>query len=150
MSLLFFMFFLDTCINLVKYLQRISINWRYLHQDAGKTYSEISKMRWYWKYLKASIFRHMKMNIGDFAVTKEQSEKTTKATCSTKVKYLTTNQTLARKDGKFFCKKSNDKSRYSTIHYRGDSCQTYVKDWPEVELFSEERNPDQKWPEIET
>ena len=39
---------------MVKYSQRVpldvSINWRYFHQDAGKTYSEISKMRSYWKY----------------------------------------------------------------------------------------------------
>ena len=37
-------------INIVRYLQRVlldvSINWHYLHQDAGKTYSE----RLYWKY----------------------------------------------------------------------------------------------------
>ena len=35
-----FLVFLGTYINLVKYLQRVpldvSINWRYLHQDAGK------------------------------------------------------------------------------------------------------------------
>ena len=35
---------------MVKNLQRVPwnvpINWRYLHQDAGKTYSEISKMRY--------------------------------------------------------------------------------------------------------
>ena len=43
----------------------VSIHWRYLHQDAGKTYSEISKMRSYWKYSKATICRHMKKNIGD-------------------------------------------------------------------------------------
>ena len=38
----FFWYFLDTNINMVKYLQRVSldvsINWRYLHQDAGKTW----------------------------------------------------------------------------------------------------------------
>ena len=36
---------------MLKYLQRVpldvSIKWRYLHQDVGKTYSEISKMRLY-------------------------------------------------------------------------------------------------------
>ena len=39
-----FIVFLDTYINLAKYLRRVtldvSVNWRYLHQDAGKTYSE--------------------------------------------------------------------------------------------------------------
>ena len=30
---------------------------RYLHQDAGKTYSEISNMRSYWMYSKATICR---------------------------------------------------------------------------------------------
>ena len=43
---------------MVKHLQRVpldvSINWRYLHQDARKTYSKILKMGSYWKYLKAS------------------------------------------------------------------------------------------------
>ena len=46
----------------------VSIHWRYLHQDAGKMYSEISKMRSYWKYSKATICRHMKKNIGDLVV----------------------------------------------------------------------------------
>ena len=46
----------------------VSIHWCYLHQDAGKTYSEISKMRSYWKYSKATICRHMKKNIGDLVV----------------------------------------------------------------------------------
>ena len=49
----------------------VSINWRYLHQDAGKTYSEITNMRSYWKYLKATICRHMNKNIGELVVTKE-------------------------------------------------------------------------------
>ena len=72
---MFLFYFLDTYINLVKYLQRVpldvSINWRYLHQDAGKTDSEISDMRSYWKYSKANVYRHMKKNIGDLVVTKE-------------------------------------------------------------------------------
>ena len=42
------MYFLDNYINLVKYLQRVALdvflNWRYLHQDAGQTYSEVSNM----------------------------------------------------------------------------------------------------------
>ena len=67
--------FLDTYINLVKYLQNVStdvsINWCYLLQDAGKTYSEISNVRLYWKYSKATICRHMEKNIGDLLVTKE-------------------------------------------------------------------------------
>ena len=104
---MFLLYFLD--INLVKYLQRVpldvSINWCYLHQDAGKTYSEISNMRSYWKYSKATICRHMKKNIADLAVTKEYSGNATKTICSAKEKYLTTNQALARGDGKLFCKK---------------------------------------------
>ena len=39
---MFLLYFLDTYINMVKYLQKVSldasINWRYLHQDAGKTW----------------------------------------------------------------------------------------------------------------
>ena len=44
---------------MVKYFQKfplaVSINWCYLQQDAGKTYSEISKMGSYWKYSKSTI-----------------------------------------------------------------------------------------------
>ena len=72
---MFLLYFLDTYINLVKYLQRVpldvSINWRYLHQDAGKTYSEISNMRSCWKYSKVTICRHVKKNIGDLVVMRE-------------------------------------------------------------------------------
>ena len=39
---MFLLYFLDTYINMAKYLQKVpldvSINWRYLHQDAGKTW----------------------------------------------------------------------------------------------------------------
>ena len=98
---MFLLYFLDTYINLVKYLQRVlldvSTNWRYLRQDAGKTYSEISKMRSYWKYSKATICRHMKKNIADLVPMKDYSGDTTKTVCSTKEKYLMTNQVLARR-----------------------------------------------------
>ena len=51
-----FLVFLHTYINVTKYLQRVpldvSLNWHYVHQVAGKTYSEILKMRYYWKYQK--------------------------------------------------------------------------------------------------
>ena len=65
-----FFVFLDTYVNIVKNLKSfkefhldVSIYWRYLYQDPGKTYSELSKMRTYWKYVKATICRHMKKNI---------------------------------------------------------------------------------------
>ena len=39
---MFLLYFLDTYINMVKCLQKVlldvSINWRYLYQDAGKTW----------------------------------------------------------------------------------------------------------------
>ena len=43
MILNFLSYFLDTYINMLKYLQRVPldisiINWHYLHQDAGKTW----------------------------------------------------------------------------------------------------------------
>ena len=70
-----FIAFLDAYINMIKNLQRVSldvsINWRYLHQDTGKTYSEISNMRSYWKHSKANTYRYMKKNIGDIVVTKD-------------------------------------------------------------------------------
>ena len=43
---MFLLYFLDTYMNLVKCLQRVpldvSTDWQYLHQDAGKTYSQMS------------------------------------------------------------------------------------------------------------
>ena len=72
------LYFLDTYINLVKYLQNVSldvyINWCYQHQDAGKTYSEISNMRSYLKYSKATICRRMKRNTGDLVVKEKIRE----------------------------------------------------------------------------
>ena len=57
-------------------LQRVplelSIHWRYLHQDARKSCLEITKMRSYGKYSKATICRHMKKSIGDLAVDKRE------------------------------------------------------------------------------
>ena len=51
--LMLLLYFLDTFVNMVRYLQRVpldvSIKWCFLHQDAKKTYSEIPKMRSYWK-----------------------------------------------------------------------------------------------------
>ena len=42
---MFLLYFLDTYINLVKYLQNVSldvyINWCYLHQDAGNIKYEV-------------------------------------------------------------------------------------------------------------
>ena len=62
-------------MNLVKYLHRVkldaSINWHYLHLVAGKTCSEISKMRSYWKNSKSTIRKHMKKNIGDLEVMRK-------------------------------------------------------------------------------
>ena len=134
----FSLYFLNTHINMVKYLQRfqldVSINWRYLHQDAGKIYSWISKMRSYWKYQK-----HPSSGIW---------KRKTKLS-STKEKYLRTTQVLARRDRKLFCKRSNDKSRHSTIYYPGDSfLSSAIKGWPERNSCSEERNLRQKWLEI--
>ena len=50
-----------------------SIDWRYLHEDAGKIYSEILKMRSYCKYSTAVICRHMKKNIGDLEVNLQKN-----------------------------------------------------------------------------
>ena len=58
--------------NVKRGLFDVFINWRYLHQDAEKTYSEISKMRSHWKDSKANSCRYMKKNIGYLLVTKEQ------------------------------------------------------------------------------
>ena len=65
---------------MTKTLQRVplevSIHWRYLHQDAGKTWLEISKMRpSYKKYSKATICRHMKKEIGDLVADQRKYNK---------------------------------------------------------------------------
>lgn len=41
-------------------LLEVSIHWRYLHQDVGKSCLKIAMMRSYGKYSKATLFRHQK------------------------------------------------------------------------------------------
>ena len=43
----------------------VSIHWRYLHQDGHKTWKDISQMKKYSKYSKATICRHMKKSIDE-------------------------------------------------------------------------------------
>ena len=61
---------------MIKNLQRVplevSIHRRYLHQDGGKTWFEISKMKSYGKYCKATICRHMVKNVGDLVPDKRK------------------------------------------------------------------------------
>ena len=60
----------------IKFLQRVplevSIHWRYLHQDGKKDFLEISKMKTYRKYSKATIGRHMVKNNGDLFPDKKK------------------------------------------------------------------------------
>ena len=59
------------------------------------------------------------------------------------------NQVLARREGKLFCKKRvmvKAGIPPSIKNLRN----LQKKNWPERDLFSEQRNPDQKRPEIET
>ena len=58
--------------NLQRVSLEVSIHWRYLHQDAGKTWFEISKMKSYGKYSKATICRHMVKIIGDLVPDKRK------------------------------------------------------------------------------
>ena len=100
--------FLDTYKNLVKYLQRVSLdvsfNWRYLYQDVGKTYLEIeiTKMRSYWKYSKATICKYMKKKIGDLVVIEELRRRQIFSK-----KNLRQTKCLQEEMGKFFVKKSD-------------------------------------------
>ena len=61
---------------MTKTLQRfsleVSIHWSYLHQDGGKTWFEIPKMKSYGKYSKATICRRMVKNIGELAPYKRK------------------------------------------------------------------------------
>ena len=90
---------------MVKYLQRVpldvSINWLSALRHRKDLFKNI-KDEMLLEVSKATICRHIKKN-GSTA-------------CSTKKKYLTTNQVLAKRDRKLFCKKSNVKTRHSTIH----------------------------------
>ena len=61
-----------------------------------------------------------------------------------------TNQALPRSDGKLFCKtrvmvKTSIPPSITEATVRG-----VLWNWPKIDAFSEERNPDWKWPEIET
>ena len=62
---------------MTKTLQRVplevSIHLHYLHQDAGKTWSEISKMKSYGKFSKATICRHMVKKIDDIVPDKRKN-----------------------------------------------------------------------------
>ena len=97
--------FLDTYRNLVKYLQRVSLDvsicWRYLYQDVGKTYLEIeiTKMRSYWKYSKATICKYMRKKIGDLVVIEELRRRQIFSK-----KNLRQTKCLQEEMGKFFCK----------------------------------------------
>eukprot|EP00794_Sanderia_malayensis_P010595 gene10595-11716_t len=53
----------------------VSIHWRYLHQDQNKTWREISGVKKYGKYSKATICRHMKRPIEDTTVDKRKNNK---------------------------------------------------------------------------
>ena len=50
----------------------VSIHWRYLHQDGRKTWLEISKMKSYGKYSKATICRIMVKKIRDLVLDKRK------------------------------------------------------------------------------
>ena len=105
---MFLLYFLDIYINLVKCLERVpldvSINCCYLHKDAGKTYLEISNMR-----LEVIKNNHLQAYEKEYWRLSSYERiirgRTTKTVCSTKEKYVMTNQTLARRNGKLFCRK---------------------------------------------
>ena len=56
--------------SMTKVPPKVSIHQRYLHQDSRKTWLEISKMKSYGKYSKATICRNMVKNIGDLVPVK--------------------------------------------------------------------------------
>ena len=119
---MFFLYFLDTYINLVKYIPKVPLdasisNWRYLHQDAGKTYSEISNMRSYWKYSKATICAGIwKSILETLWLQKNNQGRPPKLSVRQKRNILQQTKRLREEMGNIFVKKSNGKSRYSTIH----------------------------------
>ena len=75
-------------------------------------------MRSYWKYSKATICRHMKKSIGDLVVDLHKNNQGRPPKPSVGENINTSRQTklLQEEIRKPFCKKSNGKSRHSTIH----------------------------------
>ena len=59
------------------------------------------------------------------------------------------NQVLARREGKLFCEK-RVMVKVGIPPSIKNLRNLKKKNWPERDLFSEQRNPDQKRPEIET
>ena len=101
-----FVVFFDTYMvtkSLLRIPLDIFIHWLYLHQDAGKTYSEISKMISYWKYSKAIICRQMKKNIGDLVVRlrKNNQERLQKLSFNKKRNILWQTKTFQKEVGNF-------------------------------------------------
>ena len=64
----------------------VSIHWRYLHQDGRKTWLEISKMKSYGKYSKATICWNMVKKIGDLVLDKRKQNQGRPATLSDRQK----------------------------------------------------------------
>ena len=80
---------------MVKYLQRvpldISINWHYLHQDAVKTYSKISKRDPTGGVFKNNHLQAYEKEYWRLYGYERIKGKTTKTNCLTKEKHLKTN-----------------------------------------------------------
>ena len=93
--------------NLQRVSLEVSIHWRYLHQDGGKTWFAISKMKSYGKYSKATICRHMVKNIGDLVPNKRKQNQGRPAKLSDRQKrnILRQAKVLQEEVGKFSVKR---------------------------------------------
>ena len=96
-------------IKLNKVPEKVSLHWRYLHQDLGKTWREISEHKQnktYKSYSKSTICRHMKKPIDEIVFDKRKLNKGGKRKLTDRDKRNILRQTeVLRKERGFFTTK---------------------------------------------
>ena len=145
---LFLLYFLDTYIDMVKNSQRVpldeSLNWRYLHQNTGKTYSEISEMGSYWKYSKGNTYKHMKKEYQRLSGYKSIIMEDHQNYLCDKREIMLRQTKCLQEDMENFCVKRVMVKAGNPPSINDDSLLSSAKGWPEMDSCAEEKNPDQK------
>ena len=113
--------------------------------------SEITELRSYWNYSKATICRHMKKNIGDIEeeLGKHNHGRPPKLSVRQVRKILRQTKHSQEEMGKFCVKRVMVKTGIPASISEETVRRVLWKCWPEMASCFEERNPDQKWLEIE-
>jgi len=116
----------------------VSVHWRYLHQDLQKTCIEILSMNSYKHYSKATVYRHMKKEIGaEPADTRKKNTRRPRAFNDRDERRIirVAEQLRHSKGG----------SRY-TAFLRWDCAEGVPKSWPALQSLSKERRTDKEGP----